>query len=362
MTEPRLTDRDLQRLFAVRTTGAIDPGLAERISRSARQTRQRSPFLVLPGGLSAGPMRALALAATLSATVLLLAAIVIVPGRTPSVTPAPSAPVPPPSASPSAPPSSPSPSASPSPSPTPSPTPIPSPTGTPVPTRPAVGGLAFLTRDAELFPEPSTAATARETLDADTTRLYVIEGPVEADGMVWWKVLPYALPGAPASAHDVGWLAAAAVQSDEPAMLGYVPDCGAPAIDLTDATAFPLGLYEGVACFGRDDVTITGQLTCSLADVETSTSGPDWMTQDRSCTFDSPDGAPIVAVYGQPVFDLVGADQQPVTGRYRVTGHWDDPQASRCIGGGREGDPSDEALQIGCRDSFVVTNVQRLDG
>jgi hypothetical protein len=357
MTEPRLSDRDLQRFFAVRTAGAIDPALAERISRSARQTRQRSAFFVLPGGLSAGPMRALALAATLSATVLLLAALAILPGRNPSVTPVPSVPVPPPSSSSSAPPSE-SPSASPSPSPTPSPTP----SGTPEPTRPTAGGLAFLTRDTELLPEPSSGATARETLDADTTRLYVIDGPVEADGLVWWKVLPYALPGAPASPHDVGWVASAAVQSDEPAMLGFVPECGERTIDLTDAEAFPYGPFEAVACFGHDDVTITGKLICSMADFSHVTVGPDWQSVDHLCAFDSPGGASILFVYGDVVFDLVVSPGQPTIGQYRVTGHFDDPQSSTCVGGGLEGEPSDEALAIGCRGLFVATAVQRLDG
>jgi hypothetical protein len=219
-----------------------------------------------------------------------------------------------------------------------------------------VGGLAFLTRDSDLFPEPSTDATARETLDADTTRLFVLEGPVEADGLVWWKVLPFG-----SGSHDVGWIAAAAIQADEPAMLGYEPDCGAPAIDLTDAATFPLDTFEGLACFGDRDLTITGQLTCSSADTELPTGGPDWQSPDRSCTFDGADGTPIQAVYGQPVFQLVGADQQPVTGRYTVTGHYDDPQASTCHGG-REGDPTDEAIQVGCRALFVATAVQRLDG
>ena len=68
-------------------------------------------------------------------------------------------------------------------------------------------------------------------------------------------------------------------------------------------------------------------------------------------------GASTLFVYGSPVYDLVGTDGQPVSGRYTLTGHFDDPESTECVSGGREGDPSDEAAQLACRTSFVVTKV-----
>jgi hypothetical protein len=151
------------------------------------------------------------------------------------------------------------------------------------------------------------------------------------------------------------------VASGAPAMLGYEPACGQPSIELTGEHVLPLERFDGLVCFGNEDVTVTGLLRCSTADTELPSGGPDWERADRSCSFDAPDGTPMLVVYGQPVYDLVARDGQPVAGRFRVTGHYDDPQASKCRGG-REGDPSDEAIQIRCRASFVATAVQRLDG
>jgi hypothetical protein len=60
------------------------------------------------------------------------------------------------------------------------------------------------------------------------------------------------------------------------------------------------------------------------------------------------------------VFDLV-TPGQVTEGRYAVTGHVDDAQASECTASGVEGGPDLEESILTCRLSFVATAVERLD-
>jgi hypothetical protein len=79
-------------------------------------------------------------------------------------------------------------------------------------------------------------------------------------------------------------------------------------------------------------------------------------------------GDPAMALYCEPVTSTLGADLAagPRTARFRVTGHFDDPQARGCwnvpvgVSLDSRGQPEPDAV-IACRERFVVTEAVRLE-
>ena len=356
MSQPILTDRDVAAMFAARAAGTVNPDLAQRIHEAAAGTRQRRRLFGF-AGLDAGPMRAFAFATLLGATSLALVGALILGGQQqpqPTVVP------PGPTASPS-PTATPSPSPSPSSPPSPSATPLPPGTRTSPDTleRPRVDGVGWIAVPAtSLFAAPSETADVLGELPSVATDLFFLEGPVEAEGFVWWKVQPYALDEPEAPTYPIGWVIAGVVNSDEPPVLGYVPDCPTSPIDVE--RSLRLSSYAAIACFGRDDVVLEGTLSCSEADVDRLVSGPDWLRNDRSCQFQTEAGFPLIEVHGAAVHDLV-TPGQVVTTRVRVTAHVDDAQAASCVAGGAEGGRTPEQAVLDCRKLLVATAVERLD-
>jgi hypothetical protein len=358
MTQPLLTDRDVKAMFDARAAGTVDPDLAGRIHAAAAATRQRRRLLGMPA--FGGPMRTFALAAVLGASSLALIGALIIGGTddTPTATPPPSGP----------PVTSPSPSPSPSEAPTASPTVEPSPSPTPLPPgvrawpptieRPRVDGLGFLTvASVPLYASASEGAEVLADLPSIGTDLLFLEGPVEAVGYVWWKVAPHDT-AEPVERYPIGWVRAGAVNADEPAVLGFQPEC--PTSPITIDSEGDFDPYVAIACFGSDDIVLTGVLACFEADAEGPTDGPAWGQQGRACAFESGQGASVLFVYGDVAFDLVTPGQVTM-GTYLVTGHVDDAQASECPASEMEGGPDLEESILACRLSFVVTALQRLD-
>jgi len=75
-----------------------------------------------------------------------------------------------------------------------------------------------------------------------------------------------------------------------------------------------------------------------------------------------------MALFGEAITSTLGADlaSNPVTARFRITGHFDDPESSRCwnvpvgVNLDAPGDPDPDAV-IACREQFVVTEALRLE-
>jgi hypothetical protein len=356
MTQPTITDRDLKALFSARAAGTINPDLAQRIHESAASTKQRRPFLVIPGFGGGSPMRSLAFAATIGATSLALAGLLVIGGGDEPPVATPPAPSAPPAATPT-----PTPAPSATPTPPVSATPLPPGTRTPPETieRPRVNGLGWLAvPSVDLFADASESAAVLATLPSIGTDLFFLEGPVEAEGFVWWKVHPYSTELPVRETYPIGWVRAGVIASDEPPVLGYVPEC--PPLPIAVAETRELVSYASIACFGSEDVALTGRMSCSEADVEGVISGPDWLATDRSCMFETDEGSPLFPVYGDVVFDLV-TPGQVVTGTFEVTAHVDDPQAATCVAAPIEGAPTAEEAVLSCRRLWVATAVTRLD-
>ena len=72
-------------------------------------------------------------------------------------------------------------------------------------------------------------------------------------------------------------------------------------------------------------------------------------------------GDPAMALFGQAITSTLGADfaANPMTARFHITGHFDDPESSRCwnvpigVSLDSRGEP-DAAAVIACRERFVV--------
>jgi len=167
--------------------------------------------------------------------------------------------------------------------------------------------------------------------------LVVLYGPVVINGVEWYL------------------LASSGLDIDVPT--GWAPIAGPSGPNVVAATdACPsqprpeliaaLQLTDGLpACYGRQDITMTGALTCELPPDE-SVVGASWLRSGSRCQFDAP-----FAIYALP------ADM--TDGRYSVTGHFDDPEARLCTpaDGGTSAYDRLRAI-LDCRRIFVATSVR----
>ena len=347
MNERALTDTQITAAFVARSEGSVSHDLAERIRAETSRTRQASRLVVLTGGLSDNAnAHRLLWAAAISATSLALVGGLFFAGRQPDeqTSVVPSTP-----ASPSVPAGeSPSPTAGASEQPSPSVEPAPSaaPSGPPpAVVDPKLGvddGAVTLVDDLRVRSAPTVAESSAklEPLLPAGVRLLVIGDPVEADGYAWYHVLPFD------SAYPSGWVAAGSrageswIGADETA-------CPESPLDAAELTA--LMPYGGLACSGDQEIQLTGELSCELADVDRSISGPSWLRADRHCTFDLGDST-------MEIFDG-GMAFEYGPGRVNgiVTGHFADPESSTCVSAIEDVDPPPDAdeLVATCRTMFV---------
>jgi hypothetical protein len=167
--------------------------------------------------------------------------------------------------------------------------------------------------------------------------LVVLHGPVVVDGVEWYLLTPAQL------AIDVptGW--SPLIAPDGEVLLEDRP-FACPASPLRAEDLSGLMLTDGLpACYGSAEITIVGDLTCA-AGPDQWASGASWLA-GGICSFDPPP-----TVYG------LAADLP--TGRYAVTGHFDDPEAWACLS--TDGDtPSDRLVAVlHCRRGFVATSIE----
>lgn len=172
--------------------------------------------------------------------------------------------------------------------------------------------------------------------------LVVLYGPIVVDGVEWYLLTSAIL----AVDVPIGWSPIASPDGAEWIVPTSVscPPSPVPAEQLAS-----LGLIDGLpACYGDAEITIEGDLACS-AEPDPWTTGPTWL-EDGVCRFDDVDG-PSPRVYGL-ASDLAA-------GRYRVSGHFDDPQARDCREpGGDDTDASRLRAILRCRSGFVATSAQ----
>ena len=356
MNEQTLTDTQIKAAFLARSEGSISPDLADRIRAETSRTRQASRLTVLPGGLGDNPnIGRLLLAAAISATSLALVGGLLLAGRQPD-----DQAVVPPSETPVATPSvAPEPSENPSELPAPSepvepvpaePTPAPTPTPAnfdPYPFINVDSAAITLVGDLRVRSRPTVdeSSAKLEPLLPSGMRLLVIGAPVEADGYAWYPVMPFD------SGYPNGWVAAGS--RDGEAWIGAdQPSCPEAPIDIDEFGA--LGLYGGLVCFGSEPIDVTGDIECSLGDVDNTIRGPSWITDDHVCFLNAEDGTPAFGindggmVIGYPMVEPAHA----------VTGHFGDPESASCFWDFDPPGPEPMFVQAMCRTMFVGTDLR----
>ena len=246
----------------------------------------------------------------------------------------------------------------PTPAPTPEPTPIPPIADHPGPLR--VDGFAdVLVTDLAIRSKP--AATDSKVLGRLTTgdRVFILKGPVEASGYVWYRVLssPEYLTSFSwnwgLDRVKRGWVAAASLEG-EPWLAGLELDC--PRLPLDEAVPVQMSAFEHLSCFGSQAISLTAQRN-SYDDLWglMMHGTPDWLNDPfLQIEYVTPFANQMVVRYAP------GVDAPPGDWA-RLSGHFDDPASATCRGsyedpatGERREIPVEEQV-LGCRLRFVVT-------
>jgi hypothetical protein len=256
--------------------------------------------------------------------------------------------------------------------PTGSPTPLSTtyPTATPPPTPPPVGrlavdGIAELVTDnlvVRSLPEISAVSEIHPIRLSAPQLLFVLEGPVAADGYDWYRVAPFeAFPDDIAEELPrLGWVAAG--DEGEAWIAPWSGECPEPSTRILRHMAYFLEL----ACYGDEELTLEGVLgECTY--IVPGTVSPDWLSSTFCNLWDEGyvggvDGYELVGPF---MFHLEPADFEVRTGPLqpvRVTGRYDHPAAQTCEHHPLEGDEPliPELVVIGCRAAFVVTKSEGL--
>ena len=194
--------------------------------------------------------------------------------------------------------------------------------------------------------DPATSTILPDRLTTDD-RLFVLDGPTDADGYAWYLVAP--LGRADGTVGPFGWVAAGS-REGEPWVAGIAASCPAT---ITLAGVLDLHPYERIVCFGTDPVTLDGPVvSCGIAGGPW-TYEPGWLNGVGGCGI-------ALDASGEDVLGLripPAGPPGPGTGPLRVTGHFDDPAAETCTT--TSGDPAypappSEMAILFCRTQFVV--------
>jgi hypothetical protein len=329
-----LTDNQIRAAFVARASGSPSPDLADRIHAAAASTKQERPLIALPGLGRLAPVRHLALAAALGATVLVVAGTLFFSAGGPPVNGPIVGPTAPPSATPSTPPS-------------------------------LTPGYVFTPESVvkvadagilDIF-QLATADSDRIGEVQPGTSVYIVAGPTTVDGDDWYQVKPFRKSDPERVEYPLGWVRVAHDDGRpalEPTPLECVAsDAFSPAniLDLTPTGA--------MACFGSDDITIVGRVFCMPNDdlpenLQHDVTGPFWLDDGRYCAFQDESGEPYFEIFGFPT------DELPPNWRTAdliVTGHFDDPESADCTGLGGEPSLSKEEAVFECRLGFHTTGV-----
>lgn len=244
------------------------------------------------------------------------------------------------------------------------------PTATALPTPPPVGrlaadGIAEVVTDnlvVRSLPEISAASEIHPIRLSEPQLLFVLEGPVTADGYDWYRVAPFeAFPSDIAEERPpLGWVAAG--DGQEAWIAPWSGDCPKPSTRILRSMTYFLEL----ACYAEEELTLEGVLgECTY--IVPGTVSPGWLSTTFCTLWDEgyeggPDGYELVGPF---VFHQEPADFEVRTGPLqpvRVTGRYDHPAAQTCEHHPLEGDEPriPELVVIGCRAAFVVTEIEGL--
>jgi hypothetical protein len=189
--------------------------------------------------------------------------------------------------------------------------------------------------------------------------LYVMDGPVVADGLEWYEVIPSGIDYLPTGYPASGWVAAGS-REGAPWIGAAQLDCPAPqdllsVVSLSDAAT--------LACYGAETLTLEGTWKgCSPA-VLGGAGTPDLFFA-QSCEI-TPDGLARDVIPNPGALEVVhegdvALENDQVGMTVRVTGHFDDPLASECTYR-TEPVPADLGI-LQCRAMFIATSAEAVPG
>ena len=191
-------------------------------------------------------------------------------------------------------------------------------------------------------PGVSSASAKLEPLLSTQTLLFVVAGPIAADGYDWYHVVPFD------GIAPTGWVAAAA-RDGTPWLAPASQACPEPPLD--GQAILDLSSYGGLVCYGDREIQLVGDITCAIGDVDRVIAGPEWLRSDRYCQID-------LGGEAREFFDG-GIEGLGLPSRFRalVTGHFDDPEAQTCIWGIEGPAPDPATVVSNCRAMFIANEL-----
>ena len=240
-----------------------------------------------------------------------------------------------------------------------------------------VDGLAWVVTDGlRVRSAPGTGAGSRILDERLTTgrEVFVIAGPVAADGYAWWQVLALR-PNEATQVVSFGWVAAAGLDGEVWLAPTSVACPAAPSI----ADLARLGGARSLHCYGGRELEVRAFRLpfCGDGNAGNEALVPSWigyafgpdLLLDREAYWDDPTALriygrahPSLLNAGTPYFGC-GAEG---IGWFDVTGHFDDPVSSECrmiLEYPDEQPEVDPAWAIAaCRQTFVYTELRPAPG
>ena len=198
------------------------------------------------------------------------------------------------------------------------------------------------------IPDAPTCVAAVIGQETECPVVYLLEGPVAADGYEWYRAVAEASDACP---EYGGWIAAG---DGEDAWLvrREVPCPGAP-VELADVTFAGISRLAALHCLGGEEITLRGYYTApppGEAPGGSCVSEPGWLvctlgydilrTEEGTWVGD----ANHLQIHLHP--DL--GPMPPRPGWVEVTGQFDHPAAAEC----------DSDYELLCRQGFVVTSAR----
>ncbi len=206
-------------------------------------------------------------------------------------------------------------------------------------------------------PTVDAASVKYEPLLRRGDAVFIIDGPVKADGYAWYLV--QSLPGGTdldADGGPFGWVAAASRDGEE-----WIEDrgrTGCPEIpdegrDVVGALPEEVLLY----CFGSTELAfdVEANIHCEQPDPI----DPAWLAVRCGVLAGDSCGACGTPIAAEPSTGIVLPREEFAT--WSMRGHFDDPAASSCVlaAQGNVPDPAPESIVHRCRTTFVLTSLTR---
>jgi hypothetical protein len=191
----------------------------------------------------------------------------------------------------------------------------------------------------------------------DGLLLFVIDGPVAADGYDWYFVAPFqaTMDDVAIPRPRVGWVASG--RGSERWIAPWSGVCPEPTVDALRM----LPAFLKIACFGDRDLVLVGELgVCSY--VVPSTISPAWLSSEFCELHGEDQGYELIGPFlihrESQDFEQRDGPRLPV----QVTGAFDHPAAQSCERDPLEGEAafSPEMVVLGCRSAFVATLIEEL--